>query len=103
MKQAGGRFCAAIRIPYNVAMARGWESKPVEAQIEAATAERGKAGRRPMSPAEAERFRRREGLSLSRTRVLQELSEARSERYRAMLEAALAKLDGDLAELEGRA
>ena len=79
-------------------MARGWESKAVEAQIETAEA---RATRQPrLTPEEMERSRRRESLLLSRNRVLQDLEQSSNPRYRKMLSDALAHLDARLAELE---
>jgi CHASE3 domain sensor protein len=79
-------------------MARGWESKSVEAQIEDAgsRSERGQA----LTPEQRELKRRREGIELSRRRVLQELATTRSAARRASLEQALAFLDAELAKLE---
>ena len=78
-------------------MARGWESKSVESQIEDAGsgADRGQA----LTPEQRERKRQREGLELSRRRVAQELATARSAVRRASLEQALAFLDAELAKL----
>ena len=56
--------------------------------------------KRRLSPAEAERDRKREGLLLSKTRISNELKTARSARYREMLELALSQLERDLAALE---
>jgi molecular chaperone GrpE (heat shock protein) len=78
-------------------MARGWESKSVESQIEGAdrSADRGAA----LTAEERERRRKRESLELSRRRVLQELEAARSAARRTSLEAALAFLDEELRKL----
>jgi hypothetical protein len=78
-------------------MARGWESKSVESQIEDAGsgADRGAA----LPPEERERKRKREGLELSRRRVLQELAATRSAARRAALEPALAFLDEEIRKL----
>jgi len=78
-------------------MARGWESKSVEAQIEGADvrADRGQ----PLTPEQRELQRKRDGLALSRRRIVQELATARSEARRASLEQALAFLDEELAKL----
>jgi len=46
-----------------------------------------------------ERQREREGLMLSRTRVLHDLETSRNVRYRKMLEDSLAYLDAKLAKL----
>lgn len=79
-------------------MARGWESKGVEEQIEARERRRETAP----SAADAERLAiesARESLELSRTRVLQDLAAAHNENYRALLRRSLAYLDEKLAKL----
>ena len=81
-------------------MARGWESKSIESQIEEAQSNRRDARQRPMDPAEAEKNRRRESLLLSRTRVLHDLEATQNPRYRQTLSEALKHLDEKLAELD---
>jgi hypothetical protein len=81
-------------------MARGWESKSVEAQIDMAEARKSSAA--PESspdPRILETLRRKEHVLLSRTRVLRELANVESPRYKAVLEKALADLDAQLATL----
>ena len=78
-------------------MARGWESKSVESQQEAASAVTPPA--RPLSPEEAARRARRATLMLARTRALADLQHACAPAYRAMLEQAIAELDRQLDEL----
>ncbi|HUA18115.1 MAG TPA: hypothetical protein VMB25_05175 [Bryobacteraceae bacterium] len=79
-------------------MARGWESKSVESQIE--SAELRAASKMPqITPAEAERLRQRESLLLHRTRVVHDLETAQNPRYRETLAAALKHLDDKLAAL----
>ena len=74
-------------------MARGWESKSVESQIETdVRADRGQA----LPPEERERLRKRDGLELSRRRVLQEMETTRSDVRRASLEQALAFLEEEI-------
>jgi hypothetical protein len=77
-------------------MARGWESKAVEAQIEAAAEQPGN-GRNP--PEAADTNRKKESLLLSRKRVVQQLENSSNPRYKQMMEAALAELDAQLKEL----
>ena len=81
-------------------MARGWESKSVESQIEDAAArkERGAA----LTAEEREQKKKRDGLDLSRRRVLQEIETTRSAIRRASLEQTLAFLDEELAKLPPR-
>lgn len=78
-------------------MARGWESKSVESQIESAE------NKRPNGPIPTEqeiaRQRQKESLELSKTRILHDLERATHPRYRETLKAALAHLEKRLAEL----
>jgi hypothetical protein len=77
-------------------MARGWESKSVEAQQQELTRVNGRA---KLSALEIETLRRREGLELSKKRVTRELSETRSESRKSSLENALRHLDDELRKL----
>ena len=74
-------------------MARGWESKSVEAQIDAAESRHSAVPGKVQTPEEIEKVRKRESLLLSRKRVSRELEDARNPRYRALLEKALADLN----------
>ncbi len=78
-------------------MARGWESKSVEAQMESAE---DKPTGRPLSAEEAARQRDRESLRLARARVLQQLEIAREPRYVKLLQDALGDLDARLSKLQ---
>lgn len=78
-------------------MARGWESKSVESQIEAADAKSERSER--LTPEQRRRRQKRESLELSRRRVLHEIETAQSPVRRASLEQALAFLDQQLEEL----
>jgi hypothetical protein len=82
-------------------MARGWESKSVEAQQAEASEQKQRSGS-SMSPEQAVRQRQIEGLGLSRRRVLQQVEAARDPRLRHMLEKALAHLDRQILELKSR-
>ena len=77
-------------------MARGWESKSVEAQQQELTRVNGRA---KLTALEIETLRRREGLELSKKRVARELSETRSESRKSSLENALRHLDDELRKL----
>ena len=79
-------------------MARGWESKSVEAQQEEAR-EKHAPPKVALSPAEVAKMKQKEGLLLSRQRVLEQLRGAHNPRHRLMLEAALADLDAKLTDL----
>jgi hypothetical protein len=81
-------------------MARGWESKSVESQIEsAAEIRRAAADSARLTAEQVTREREREGLELSRRRVLHDLEVATNVRYREQLEAALSHLDQKLKAL----
>ena len=79
-------------------MARGWESKSVEAQQEAATERRTRTV--AIAADERTRLAERATLSLARTRALADLQRACAPAHRAMLEQAIADLDRRIAALE---
>ncbi len=80
-------------------MARGFESKAVANQQEAAQA----AGGVPGPPAsEAEYLAKKRRLELSRCDVLRRLESAKAEPHREVLRRGLAALDAELASLAGR-
>jgi hypothetical protein len=81
-------------------MARGWESKSVEAQIELAESRRSLKHAVVVNAKEVERMKKRESLLLSRTRVVHDLESANNPRYREILQAALKHLDQKLSEIE---
>jgi len=79
-------------------MARGWESKSVEAQ-QAEAGEKSARTQPPMTATEAARCRARESFRLARQRVLQQIEASSDPRHRKMLEDALADLDQKLSRL----
>jgi len=79
-------------------VARGWESKSVEEQQAQAATPASQAKPR-LTPAQLQLQQQREGLLLSRKRLLQQLEAAHNERHREMLQAALAALDAQLTRL----
>lgn len=81
-------------------MARGWESKSVEAQQDAASQQRPTAA--PITPEESARRAERATLSLARTRAMADLQKACAAAHRAMLEQAIADLERRIAALDGR-
>lgn len=81
-------------------MARGWESKSVEDQIEIARADRALPAEPILTAGELEVRTRRQSLELARTQILSRIESTRDERYLAQLRLALAHLDGQLASLE---
>ena len=79
-------------------MARGWESKSVEDQMAAAEERRQAIHRSPSTPEERDRQARRDGLLLSRARILSDLRHAANVRHRAQLQQALDFIDRQLLE-----
>ena len=77
-------------------MARGWESKSVEAQIDLAEAHHTSLQTKASSSESLELIRKKETILLSRTRVVRELGNAQNPRYKAVLTKALADLDAQL-------
>ncbi len=83
-------------------MARGWESKAVEAQIESVEAPPRQPKAEP-SPELQAAARKLDALLLHRTRVLRDLESCRESRYKKTLNDGLAYLETQLAELGWRA
>jgi hypothetical protein len=83
---------------YNYAMARGWESKSVEAQQDEAAART--TSEKPRLTREAvARLREKENLRLSLQNVGQQLERSHNPHHRAMLEQARADLERKIQEL----
>ncbi len=82
-------------------MARGWESKSVESQIESAESRRasGASGRAALSAAQINLVRKRENLTLSRTRVLHDIESSKNPRYVTLLRRELQVLEDMLRNL----
>ena len=80
-------------------MARGWESKDVESQVEATQALEQKQASGAKTPEQIQREQQRKDLQLSRTRVVNDLASATHPNHRKSLEAALAHLDRKISEL----
>jgi len=79
-------------------MARGWESKSIEEQ----QAEAAASSRKPrphLTPEQLAARSKKQGLMLSRQRIVQQLQAAQKPNHRQMLEAALADLDSQIAQL----
>ena len=83
---------------YNPIVARGWESKSVELQQD----DHRSAGTPKLSltPEQRETVSRKEGLKLSRNRILEQLHAAENPRYRTILEQALAELEEQIRRLD---
>jgi hypothetical protein len=75
-----------------VLMARGWESKSVEAQQDEA-ADKSLSGKPRLTPEEANRIRERESLRLSLRNIVDQLERSRNSQHREMLEHAKTDLE----------
>jgi hypothetical protein len=73
-------------------MARGWESKSVEEQIEQSSFESSANPDASISPQERQTLIKRNDLLLSRKRVVQQLEGNTNERYAEFLRRTLADL-----------
>jgi hypothetical protein len=80
-------------------MARGWESKSVEDQIDAASAAKSLNLKPRLTPEERERQAQRSSLLLARARTVKDLESARNPHHKAILERALAHLDAQLSAI----
>ena len=79
-------------------MARGWESKSVEIQIEESGSAASDIDSKPREES-VELRSKRQGLVLQRSRFLQEMETARNPRYREMLNELLKNVEKELAGL----
>jgi hypothetical protein len=80
-------------------MARGWESKDVEAQVEASETRHSNGGHEAKSSEQQVREQSVKDLQLSRIRIVNDLNSATNPHHRNRLEAALAHLDKKISEL----
>jgi hypothetical protein len=85
---------------YNLSMARGWESKGVEAQ-QAEASDKSSKPRVRVSAKEAARTREQENLRLARNRVLQQIETVSNSQHRSLLQKALDDLEGKLRNFDG--
>jgi hypothetical protein len=82
-------------------MARGWESKEVQSQIEAARERRSRTEFR-LTPEQAAAEAKRDSLLLQRIRVLRDFQNCTDPRYRKTLSDGLAYLEAQLTVLGWR-
>jgi hypothetical protein len=81
-------------------MARGWESKAVEGQVQEFESKDNRAHKRQLTRTQVEIRRQREILLLSRARVEKQLQFTQDPRYREQLNRALADLDAQLSKFK---
>jgi hypothetical protein len=84
-------------------MARGWESKSVEYQMETSQSGPAAPSKRQMTAESAEAARKRECLLLAKTHLLQQLQAAQNPRHREMIEKGLSDLERLLSNAGARA
>lgn len=77
-------------------MARGWESKSVEDQIAASEDRKAAAAKKVRTADEVALESRKQGLLLSRTKIVRDMENARDERHRAGLQQALDYIDAQI-------
>jgi hypothetical protein len=80
-------------------MARGWESKSVEAQIEESNNPASINENQGFSAEELQASLKKSDLLLSRKRVLQQLEASNNERYRELLRRTLVALEAQIAAM----
>jgi hypothetical protein len=80
-------------------MARGWESKSVEEQVQEHHHKKEENAKKQLTPEQLESRRKREVLLLSRSRVQKDLQASQNPRHRDQLNSALADLDSQIAAL----
>jgi hypothetical protein len=80
-------------------MARGWESKSVEEQVQEHQQKKEENTKKQLTAEQLESRRKREVLLLSRSRVRKDLQASQNPRHRDQLNSALADLDSQIAEL----
>lgn len=77
-------------------MARGWESKSIESQMDDAGRDHSGQARTPISDDDRKLQVRHNHLLLNRTRILHEMQTACNARFRTQLERELMFLDQEL-------
>jgi hypothetical protein len=83
-------------------MARGWESKSVESQMESKQDSPAQSSSQPATDDAKKNQRERQGLLLSRTYVLRQIESSSNERYTQSLRQALSEIEQKLVRLEDR-
>jgi hypothetical protein len=79
-------------------MARGWESKDVEAQVAEAEPRKAPVDRNEKSAEQLHREQTVRDLQLSRVRIANDLANATNPHHKKSLEAALSHLDKKITE-----
>jgi hypothetical protein len=80
-------------------MARGWESKSVESQMESSQAERQESAKQTLTAEAAAAIRKKETLLLARSHLHQQMEATLHPRHREMLQNALTDVEKQIAKL----
>ena len=80
-------------------MARGWESKSVESQMDAAEQSSPAGPAAPLTEAQKNEKRQRETLLLARTNLVRQLEATANERQAQALRQALSDLDAKIGKI----
>ena len=80
-------------------MARGWESKSVESQMETSQSKQEETAKKRLTAEVAAALRKKETLLLARTHLQQQMQASQHPRHREMLQNALTDLEKQLADL----
>ena len=80
-------------------MARGWESKSVEAQIEESTVKSSVSNSPSLSAEETQAHMKRSALLLSKAGIVRQLERSTNERYSQLLRRTLDGLETQIAQL----
>src|SRR5215471_4061910 len=96
-----GRSVSACAME-SLVMARGWESKSVESQIESAKDGITSGSEAQSTDKQKKVQRERQGLLLSRTYLLRRIESSSNERYTQSLRQALEEIERKIAKLDGQ-
>ena len=95
-------FRTCGKLAYNADMARGWESKAVEEQIESKTSTliaTNPSAKKARTPDQVQKLIEKRSLEAARAKVCHEMASTQNERYQEMLARSLKDLDSKLAKL----
>ncbi len=80
-------------------MARGWESKSVESQMESSQLKQEETAKKRLTAEAAAALRKKETLLLARAHLQQQMQASQHPRHQVILQKALAELEKQLADL----
>jgi len=88
-----------VKHSYNESMARGWESKSVESQMDAQEQTSSPASKAPLTEEQKSEKRQREILLLARTNLVRQLEATTNESHAQALRQALTDLDEKIGKI----